>query len=107
MPYKFEKEKLKINEKDKRNIKLSAEEKIEIKKIYESGLYSQRQLASMYNVSRKTIVFCIYPEKYERARQIYKEKAKTGIYYDKERHKEYIKRTRDYKKKLYLEGRLN
>ena len=32
MPYKFEKEKLKINEKDKRNIKLSAEEKLEIKK---------------------------------------------------------------------------
>lgn len=106
MPYKFETEKLKMKKEDKRNIKLDKEQKIKIKKLYETGKYSQRQLAAMYNVSRRTIVFCIYPDKYEKSRQEFKERQKTGMYYNKDKQREYAKKYRDYKKELYLKNKL-
>lgn len=104
MPYKFETEKLKMKKQDKRNIKLDKEQKI--KKLYETGKYSQRQLAAMYNVSRRTIVFCIYPDKYEKSRQEFKERQKTGMYYNKDKQKEYAKKYRKHKKELYLKNKL-
>lgn len=106
MPYKFETEKMKMKQEDKRNIKLNQEQKIKIKELYETGKYSQRQLAAIYNVSRKTIVFCIYPDKYIKSRNQFKERQKTGIYYNKEKQKEYAKNTRKYKKELYLKNKL-
>ena len=60
----------------------------------------------MYNVSRRTIVFCIYPEKYEKSRQQFKKRQKTGIYYNKDKRKEYSKKYRKHKKELYLKNRL-
>lgn len=106
MPYKFETEKMKMKKEDKRNIKLDQEQKIKIKELYETGKYSQRQLAATYNVSRRTIVFCIYPEKYEKSRQQFKKRQKTGIYYNKDKQKEYSKKYRKHKKELYLKNRL-
>lgn len=106
MPYKSEYTKLKIQEKDKRNTKLSEQDKTEIKKLYETGLYSQRQLAKQYNVSRRLIVFCIYPEKYEENRKQFKERQKTGMYYDREKQREYTQKLREHRKELYLKGEL-
>lgn len=106
MPYKFETTKLKMKEEDKRNRKLDNEQKQQIRKLYLTGNYSQRQLAAMYKVSRRTIVFCIYPEKYEKSREDFKKRQKTGIYYDKEKQKQYAKNYRDYKYSLYKEGKL-
>lgn len=106
MPYKFDTDKLKMKSEDKRNIKLTADDKEEIRKLYETGLFSQRQLAREFNVSRSSIVFAIYPDKYEISREQFKKRQKTGIYYDKEKHREYTRKHRQHKKELYLEGKL-
>lgn len=106
MPYLFETKKMKIREEDKLSVKLSPTQKLEIKKKYETGHYSQRELARMYNVSRGTVVYCIYPEKYEISRQQFKERQKTGRYYDKEKQRQYISSLRKRKKELYRQERL-
>lgn len=106
MPYKSEYTKMKIKREDNRAIKLSPEQRIEIKQLYTTGLYSQRGLAKKFNVSRRTVVYCIYPEKYEKNREQFKERQKTGIYYDKEKQRVYSQRTRQHRKELYKEGKL-
>ena len=44
------------NEKLDKRVKLSSSDKKEIVELYDAGLYSQRELAKLYNVSRRTIV---------------------------------------------------
>ncbi len=106
MPYKSEYTKMKMNRKDNRRIKLSLEQRAEIKRLYETGLYSQRALAKKFNVSRRTVVFCISPEKYEESKRLSKERQKTGRYYDKEKQRVYTQRTRQYRQELYKKGLL-
>lgn len=72
MPYKFEYEHLKIKDKDDRRIKLFDEDREEIRKLYATGLFSQRDLANRYNVSRRTITFVLDPTKRERANELLK-----------------------------------
>lgn len=102
----FEKEKLKIKKEDDRRIKLTQEDKIRIKKIYEQGLYSQRELAEMYGVSRRTIQFAVNPESYKKNAENHKILAQDGRYYNKEKHREYTANYRAYKQTLYEEGKL-
>ncbi len=45
MPYKFEYENMKMKEEDKRNRKLTDEQRQEIRELYATGKYSQRGLA--------------------------------------------------------------
>lgn len=51
------------NEKYDRRVKLTDEEREEIYNVYKDGLFSQRELATLFNVSRRTIQFIIAPEK--------------------------------------------
>ena len=106
MPYKFETDKLLMKNEDKRSIKLTLEDRQEIKKLYQSGQYSQRELARKYNVSRRLITFYIDDERYERNKQSFKQRQKTGMYYDKEKQKEYAKNYREHKKELYKKDKL-
>ena len=62
MPYKSEK--IKLPEKLDRRIKLDAVDKLIIKLLY--GTFSQRYLAKMFNVSRRTIQFTGDPDKQKR-----------------------------------------
>ena len=64
MPYKSEKIKIEFTKHDKR-IKLTDEQREQIKKEYMTGLISQRDLAKKYKVNRKTIYNIIHPEKYQ------------------------------------------
>lgn len=102
MPYKCEK--LKLGEYDRRR-KLTDDQKAYIKKLYETGMYSQRQLATQYGVSRRLITFIVSPEAAERARQRIKEHWKDYQQTKEERTKA-IRKTRQYKQKLYLEGKI-
>lgn len=98
MPYKFETDKLKIPKEkgiDGR-IKLSDEDKRNIVRKYATGLYSQRQLAAEYGVSRRLIVYTIYPERIKRT--------DSSKYYDKDKQREYTKKHRHHKKELYEKG---
>ena len=103
MPYKSEKLKM-PKEYDKR-IKLTDKQKEEIKKLY--GKIPQRKLANIYGVSRRLIQFIGNPELKEKNLQRLQERGGTRIYYDKERHKKYMKKHRKYKHNLYKQGKLS
>src|SRR5690606_41899332 len=107
MPYKFETEKLSINNpKYDKRIKLTDEDRESIRKEYATGKISQRGLAKKYNVSRRLIQFVLDPDKEKVAKQQFKERRKDGRYYNKDKHKEYMRRHRKHKKELYDKGLL-
>ena len=103
MPYKSEKIKLKgLQDRRKR---LTDEQREEIKRLYETGLYSLNDLAKRFVVSKKTILLIVNSNSAERAKQYrkehWKEWQRTG-----EEHNEAIKKTRKYKNELYKSGKL-
>ena len=104
MPYKSEKLKIAGTKFDRR-IKLTNEQREEIKELYSAGL-SQRKIAAIYKVDRRLISFIINPASYEENLQRRKERGGTKIYYKKEKHKNYIKQHRRYKQDLKLKGDL-
>lgn len=63
--------------------------------------FSQRNLAKMFNVSRRLITFIINPKALEESNKRREERGGSKIYYDKEKHKKAIKKLRDYKKELF------
>ena len=90
---------------DKR-VKLTDEDKNNIAEEYATGNTSLNKLAAKYGVSKRTIHFIVSPEKKERAKQQFKERQQDGRYYDKEKHKGYMKVHRDHKKELHEKGLL-
>ena len=100
MPYKSSKLKIAGTIYDRRR-KLSEKDKHEIKRLYETGEYSQRQLAKLFRVSRRFVVFAIYPERLEENKQRRKERGGWKQYYNKDEHKDYMKNHRRYKKKVH------
>lgn len=105
MPFKSEKIAINNEKLDKR-VKLTKEQKVEIKEMYETGNYSYRILAEMFNVSKRTIQFIVNPEKYAIAKKQLAERQKDGRYYDKDKHSNYTKEHRRYKHELYKEGKI-
>lgn len=94
------------NEKLDRRVKLTSEDKENIKLTAETGNYSQRQIASMFGVSRRTIQFILDPEKLEENKKRRKERGGWKQYYDKEKHSQSMKEHREYKKELNKKGLL-
>lgn len=88
---------------DKR-VKLTPEQKQEI--IDNLGVYSQRELARMYNVSRRTIQFTQHPEKLAENIERRNERGGSKEYYNKEKQGEATKKHRAYKKELLTQGKL-
>lgn len=104
MPYKCEK--LKIPESKDRRRKLTSEDKDNIREMYQTKEYSQRALAAIFNVSRRTIQFTISPEK---RIENYQQRVANGgsmQYYNKESHTISIRECRRYKNELYKQGLL-
>lgn len=105
MPYKSEK--MKLSKEQDRRIKLTDEQREEIRHKYSTGLYSQRKLAEEYNVSRRLITFILDEEKAKRAKELLKERKADGRYKPtKEEWAETIREHRQYKHRLYKEGKL-
>lgn len=105
MPRKSDRIPINDKTKDKR-VKLTEEQRESIREEYKLGTISTRALAEKYGVSRRTIQFVIDPEKLKRNKQLFAERQKDGRYYDKDKHREYMKKHRDYKKYLYSKGDL-
>lgn len=104
MPFKFETDKLHIPRSKDKRVKLTLEQRKEIKELY--GTISQRKIAKAYGVSRRLIIFIGCPEKLKRNLQ---QRALSGgsmQYYDKDKQREYTKTHRTDKQKLYLNGEL-
>lgn len=59
--------------------------------------YSQRQLAKMFNVSRRTITFIIDPEQLKQNKERRLERGGSKQYYNKEKHNLEMKKHRNYK----------
>lgn len=98
-------ESIRLSEDQDRRVKLTAEKKAEILRKYETGDYSLRSLAREYNVTHKTISLIVNP----------KSKAKSDEYIkthwmnykpDRQKRAETIRRTREYKRRLYKRGEL-
>lgn len=87
-----------------RRVKLSLSDKRDILANY--PLFSQRQLAEIYQVSRRLIQFILNPEAKEQNYQRRIEKGGSAQYYDKDKRREYMKNHRRYKQQLYLQGDL-
>lgn len=105
MPYKSSK--IKLSKSQDRRIKLTDEQREEIKHKYATGLYSQRALAREYKVSRRLITFIIDDTKYQRCKEQLKERRAVGRYKpDKEEWAKTMREHRHYKQKLYLNGEL-
>ena len=104
MPYKSEKIKIAFTEHDRR-IKLTDEQKDEIRERFAAGA-SQRSLARIYKVDRRLISFIVNPESYEENLKRREERGGTKFYYEKEKHKNYVKQHRRYKQSLKLSGEL-
>lgn len=102
MPYIFEEQKKLIPKELDRRIKLNEIQRIEIRKLYNTGKYSYRSLAKEYNVTKNTIRDAIYPEKAieEKQKRLARAKEK-NYYYDREKNNAYMKKHRAYKKQLH------
>lgn len=103
MPYKSEK--IKLPKELDRRVKLTDQQREEIKDLYGTGCYSLNGLAKQFGVSKKTILLIVNEESAERARQYRKEHWKE-FQGTKEEHREAIKKTRHYKQSLMIEGKL-
>lgn len=93
------------NPKLDRRVKLTNEQRKQIKKEHEQGA-SMRSLARKYNVSRRLIDFIVHPERLEKNRKQFKERRKDGRYYYREKHTQAMRDHRKYKQKLLKKGEL-
>jgi hypothetical protein len=65
-----------------------------------------RQLARDFKVDKGTISFIVNPDKLLTCKQRRAERGGSMQYYDKDKHKEYMKKYREHKKDLNNQGRL-
>lgn len=106
MPYKSEKIKISGTGYDRR-VKLADWERNEIRRESTEEGRSRRYLAKKYGVSRRLIQFIINPEKYDRAREQFKERRKDGRYKaSREEWAETMREHRRYKQRLYTGGQI-
>ena len=102
MPYKFDKDKLNIPKALDKRRKLTDEDVQMIRNMYALG-YTIRGIARAFpEVSRRTIQFKIFPERLETVNF----SGHWKKYYDKDKHREYMRKHRNYKKKLNSENLL-
>ena len=101
MPYKSEKIKIEGTVYDARK-KIDDETRKEI--LEECGQLSQRKTAKKYGISRRMVQYIWYPEKLQRAKELYKIRRLDGRYYKRKVHSESIKKLRRKKQDLYLKG---
>lgn len=99
MPYKFTTDKLKLPRKLDRRVRLTEQDKDEIKKLISSTNLSNQEIAEQYWVHRKTIYFIRYPDQAKKEKEQAKLRRLDWRYYNKDKHREAIKEHRQYKQK--------
>lgn len=105
MPYVSEQIKIAGTKHDRRK-KLTDDERVEIVDKHATGKYSQRQLARIYQVDRKTIYNILNPNKYQKQLERRRKEKVHLKYYDKEYHTKAIREHREYKQTLYTKGKI-
>lgn len=96
-----------LSKEQDRRIKLSDEQREEIRRKYATGLYSQRGLAKEYGVSKSLIRFIVNPDTYKKSREQFKQRRADGRYKPtKEEWAATVREHRRYKETLYKQGKL-
>lgn len=98
MPYKTEKLKIDNPFFDSRTKLLPCQKEMVL--FYADKGLSQRKIAKLFNVSRRLIIFIIYPERKEKNYQNRLDRGGSTIYYDREKHNIYMSKHRKYKHNL-------
>lgn len=98
--------KFRVGKKNDKRIKLSPEQKEQIYQEYQQGKKSQRYLAKEYGVSRRTITFIVDPQKLKNNIQRRLEKGGSKQYYDKDKHREYMRDHRKHIKELLKKNQI-
>ena len=107
MPYKMETEHMKMPQLLKKSAKLTQSDKEEIRYRYLIvGGVSQRELAREYDVSKRLIQFCIYPEKQKANYAARVARGGHKQYYSKEKNTTAVRESRQHKQELFLQGKL-
>lgn len=101
MPHKFEKDHVHLPKGKDRRIKLTDEQREEIR--LNPDNLSQRKLAEKYGVSRRLITFILNPDAQEQNKQRRAERGGWKQYYDKKTHAKSMKEHRQYKGKILKE----
>lgn len=104
MPHQFEKLGKTIPRPFDRRIRLTDEQRAEIRETPRS--VSHNALAAKFGVSKRTIQFIRDPEKLRENKLRREERGGTMQYYDKDKHRETMQEHRTYKKKLFDDGLL-
>ncbi len=103
----YKSEKLKLSPNHDRRIKLNDKQREEIREKYTTGMYSQRNLAEEYGVSRRLITFILDPDKAKKNAEQLKQRSSDGRYKpNKEKWAAIMREHRQYKQTLYLKGEL-
>lgn len=96
-------DKIKLDEKYDRRVKLLQEDKKEIKRLYETGNFSLNDLAKKYNVSKKTIHLIVNPNVKKKDEEYSKNNWKR-FQQSKEIRTRNASKTREYKRTLLEKG---
>ena len=103
----YKSEKIKLSPEQDRRIKLNDKQREEIREKYMTGMYSQRNLAEEYGVSRRLITFILDPDKAKKNAEQLKQRRADGRYKpSKEKWAAIMREHRQYKQELYLKGEL-
>ena len=103
MPYQFEQPNahFKIRKEHDRRVKLTDDDKFDIKWLFEKENFTIHNLARFFNVDKRTIQFILYPERQEISKQHRKERGGSKIYYKRKQHTKQMKTHRHWKKELF------
>jgi hypothetical protein len=104
MPYVSQK--IKLQPTQKKSLKLTDEQKEEIRRIYAQGGTSWNNLAKEYGVSKRLIGFILKPETLKENYQRRVDNGGSKRYYDKDKHTVAMRKHRQYKQGLYVNGKL-
>lgn len=99
MPLKLDK--LKLGKENDGRRKITDEQKVEIRELYERGIGIREITRRMVPVSRRSIQFILFPERLEHLKQHNKQIEHWKQYYDKDKMKESIRKLRAKKRIIF------
>ena len=103
MPYKFEYDKTPIPRDKDRRVKLTDEQRSEIREL--NNTIGKQKIAKLYGVSKRLVQFICDPEKHKENIKRREERGGSIIYYNKEKNTKAVRKHRIYKNKV-LKGEI-
>ena len=95
------------NEKLDKRVKLSTADKLEIIDLHTFGIFSQRELAQQYFVSRRLISFVLFPDRLEKNIELRAARGGSKAYYNKDAHTIAMASHRKFKRELFRDGKIS